>query len=156
MPRCPGRDWRQPSSRAGRNGRPRTLGGMTSQQRSTRTLVLAGAADLLLVLVFVLIGRDSHREGFSLGGTATTFWPFLVGLVLGWLATRAWRAPLAVVGTGVGVWVITVVVGMLLRLASSQGVQFSFVIVTAIVLGVFLVGWRGIASLVSRRRRSTR
>ena len=125
---------------------------MTSQQQSVRTRVLAGAADLLLVLVFVLIGRDSHREGFSLVGTAVTLWPFVMGLALGWLITRAWRAPLAIVGTGLGVWLVTVIVGMLLRLASSQGVQLSFVIVTAIVLGVFLLGWRGVVALVVRRR----
>jgi len=37
---------------------------------------------------------------------------------------------------------------MLLRAASGQGVQVAFVIVAAIVLAVFLIGWR--AALVWR------
>jgi hypothetical protein len=43
---------------------------------------------------------------------------------------------------------------MLLRILSSQGVQWSFVIVTTIVLGVFLLGWRALAGLLLRRRPS--
>nr|WP_246376650.1 DUF3054 domain-containing protein [Conyzicola lurida] len=107
----------------------------------------------MLVLVFVLIGRASHDENPVLGALVT-YWPFLVALVVGWLGTRAWRAPRAVVKTGVPVWIVTVVGGILLRLASDQGVQLSFVIVTSVVLGIFLVGWRGAAALVTRSRRS--
>ncbi|MEF2976563.1 DUF3054 domain-containing protein [Subtercola sp. YIM 133946] len=117
----------------------------------TRTIVLAAVIDVVLVLVFVLIGRSSHSEGFSLGGTLVTFWPFLVGLIVGWLATRAWRYPLRVVLPGIPVWLFTVVVGMFLRVLSLQGVEVSFVIVALIVLGVFLLGWRLIAQAVTRR-----
>jgi len=129
---------------------------MTLLPPSRRTLIPAAVLDVLLVLVFVLIGRDSHREGSSLAGTAETLWPFLAGLAIGWVATRAWRRPLAVLRSGAGIWLATVVVGMLLRAASSQGVQLSFVIVTAIVLGLFLVGWRAVAAPVVRRRSRTR
>ena len=119
---------------------------------ATRTIVLAAVADLVLVLVFVLIGRSSHSEGFSLGGTLVTFWPFLVGLVVGWLATRAWRYPVRVVLPGIPIWLFTVAVGMFLRVLSGQGVEVSFVIVALIVLGVFLLGWRLIAQPFSKRR----
>jgi len=118
---------------------------------SARHTVLAFALDAALVLVFVLIGRASHDENPVLGAFVT-FWPFLAGLVLGWLVTRAWNAPFAIVRTGLPVWASTVVVGMLLRLLSDQGVQVSFAIVTAVVLGVFLLGWRSIARVVARRR----
>lgn len=59
--------------------------------------------------------------------------------------------------TGVVVWVSTLVIGMILRVVSGQGIAVSFVIVAAIVLAVFLVGWRAVALLVTtlRRRRST-
>jgi hypothetical protein len=50
------------------------------------------------------------------------------------------------------VWAITVAGGMLLRGVSGQGVQLAFIIVAASVLLVFLVGWRLIAGLVSKRR----
>jgi len=117
--------------------------------------------DLALVVVFAAIGRATH-DGDVLGpggaGLATTAWPFLVALVLGWLLVRAWRAPLAPVRTGVPVWAITVVVGILLRAVSAQGVAPAFIIVATLTLALFLVGWRGIARLASRlggrRRRS--
>lgn len=115
---------------------------------------LAFAIDAVLVLVFVLIGRASHDENPVLGALVT-LWPFLSGLVLGWLVVRGWRAPLALVRTAVPVWAVTVAAGMLLRLASNQGVTISFVIVASIVLAVFLIGWRGVASLVRRRRSAT-
>jgi hypothetical protein len=41
-----------------------------------------------------------------------------------------------------------------LRVASGQGIAVSFIIVAAIVLFVFLVGWRLIAALVGRGRAS--
>jgi hypothetical protein len=108
--------------------------------------------DVLLVLVFVLIGRASHKEDLSILGILSTLWPFLVGLVVGHLVMRAWRAPFRIVWTGIGIWIATVVVGMLLRLVSGQGAALSFVVVATIVLGIFLLGWRAIALLVTRRR----
>ena len=119
----------------------------------SRTAILAFAADALLVLVFVLIGRASHDEN-PLLGALVTYWPFLAALVVGWLVSRAWRAPLAVVKSGLPIWAVTVVGGMLLRVASDQGVQLSFVIVTSVVLGIFLLGWRGVLALATRRRRA--
>jgi hypothetical protein len=121
----------------------RTRPGMAS-------LALYGAIDVALVLVFVLIGRASHNE--NLLGTLNTLWPFVSGLAIGWIVTRAWRDPLSIAWIGVGVWISTVVVGMLLRTLSGQGVQVSFIVVAAIVLGVFLLGWRWIAIVVLRRR----
>jgi len=118
----------------------------------TRTAVLAFAADAALVLVFVLIGRASHDEN-PLLGALETYWPFAVGLVIGWAVSRGWRAPLALERTGILVWVCTVAIGILLRVVTLQGAQLSFVIVTAVVLAVFLVGWRALA-LLARRIRS--
>ena len=119
----------------------------------TRTAAIAFAADALLVLVFVLIGRASHDENPVLGALVT-YWPFAVGLVVGWLVSRGWKAPLALLRTAVPVWICTVAIGMLLRALSFQGIQFSFVIVTTVVLAVFLVGWRALARLVRRIRSS--
>ena len=118
-----------------------------------RPTVLAAAAglDAALLLVFVLIGRANHNE--TLLGALGTWWPFLTGLVVGWLVMRAWRHPLTIVWTGLGIWLITVAVAMLLRIVTGDGAPLSFAIVTLIVVGVFLIGWRGIAALVRRVRR---
>ena len=111
----------------------------------------AFAADALLVVVFSAIGRASHGED-PIAGLAETAWPFLVGLVVGWLVQGVWRDPFAPVRSGMGVWGATLVVGMLLRAFSGQGIAIAFVIVAAIVLFAFLVGWRALAALVFRRR----
>jgi hypothetical protein len=108
--------------------------------------------DVISVLVFCAVGRGSHDEGVSVTGVAATAWPFLTGTVVGWLASRGWRRPTAVVPTGVVVWHCTVVVGMVLRKASSAGVAASFVVVAAIVTAVLLLGWRAAVGLTLRHR----
>jgi hypothetical protein len=108
--------------------------------------------DIICVLVFCAVGRRSHDEGLSVTGVATTAWPFLTGTVVGWLASRGWRQPTAVVPTGVSVWLGTVVVGMVLRKASSAGVAASFVVVAASVTALLLLGWRTVVGLALRRR----
>lgn len=129
---------------------------MSTPVAAPRLVIIAAAADLVLVLVFVLIGRGSHEEGFTLPGTLNTAWPFAAGLALGWLVARAWRAPLSMGRAALPVWASTVVIGVLLRALSGQGVAVSFVIVTLLVLAAFLFGWRALALLViSRRHRRT-
>src|ERR1700752_2657362 len=109
-------------------------------------------ADVIGVLVFCAVGRRSHDEGLSITGIATTAWPFLSGTVVGWLASRGWRHPTALVPTGVTVWLCTVAVGMMLRKASSAGVAASFVVVASSVTALLLLGWRAAAALTLRRR----
>lgn len=115
-------------------------------------VALALAIDVFLVVVFAAVGRASHDESVFSGLLATA-WPFLVGLGLGWLITLAWRAPEAPVRTGLGVWLVTVVGGMLLRAVTGQGTAFAFVVVATVTLLVLLVGWRLVAAIVRRRRR---
>ena len=123
---------------------------MATERPGTASVVIAAAIDAALVLVFVLIGRSSHNEGLL--GTLQTLSPFVGGLLLGWIIMRAWRSPRRIVWTGIGIWVATVAGGMLLRWVGGQGVALSFVIVATLVLGVFLLGWRGIALLALRIR----
>jgi hypothetical protein len=105
-------------------------------------------ADVFCVLAFVVIGRANHHAGESLGGLASTAWPFLAGLAAGEAATRAWRHPAAVVPTGVGVWLATVALGQALRVVSGQGTELAFIAVSAVFLGLFLIGWRLVAGRV--------
>lgn len=104
------------------------------------------AADVVLVILFAAIGRSSHGE--SLAGTALTTWPFLVGTVVGWLLSKAWRAPASLIPSGVTIWLATVIVGMLLRAATGSGTHWSFIIVATIANAVFLLGYRVLARLV--------
>ena len=120
-------------------------------RNANRSAPLALLADVACVVVFCAIGRRSHAEGLTLGGIAETAWPFLSGTLVGWLISRAWRAPKAMAPTGVVVWVSTVVVGILLRKASSQGVAASFIVVASLVTALLLLGWRALAGLIAKR-----
>ncbi|BAS12180.1 conserved hypothetical protein [Arthrobacter sp. Hiyo8] len=73
-----------------------------------RTALIAGLADAILILVFAAIGRDAHQRADVVTGVFSTAWPFLAGAAIGWLAVRAWRAPLQIWPAGVGVWIGTV------------------------------------------------
>ncbi|MDH6243427.1 DUF3054 domain-containing protein [Mycobacterium sp. OTB74] len=117
---------------------------------STATALRALLIDAVCVVIFCTIGRRSHAEGITVVGVAHTTWPFLTGTLLGWALSAGWRRPSALVPTGLTVWVSTVVVGMLLRKATSQGVAVSFVIVASVVTAALLLGWRGAAVLLRR------
>lgn len=126
--------------------------GGVRKARRTRRLIGSLVVDVVLVVAFAVIGRASHHETLTAGGVATTAWPFLAGLAAGWAVTRAWRAPTRPVRTGVPVWLVTVVVGMLLRVISGQGIATAFVIVAFSFLLLCLVGWRVLARVFLRPR----
>ena len=109
------------------------------------------AADVICILVFAIVGRSSHAETTDLVGVLSTAWPFLAGYALGLTLARSWRHPVARPSALI-LWASTVAVGMALRVLTGAGVQLSFVVVTASVLGVLLLGWRGLWSLVQRAR----
>ncbi len=117
----------------------------------------APIVDVIAVLVFVLIGRSSHAESETLAGITRTSWPFLLGTALGWLLARRRGRELSSPAAGLWVWPTTVVVGMLARAASGQGVDAAFVVVASAFLGLFLLGWRLVGGLArTRLRRSGR
>ena len=118
-----------------------------------RAIRLALVLDCCCVLAFVIIGRASHERGETLGGIASTAWPFLAGLACGWLAVRAWRRPLGLFPAGMGAWLGTVALGMVLRVVAGQGTAVAFVLVALGFLGLFLLGWRlAVPALVRLRR----
>jgi hypothetical protein len=119
-------------------------------RRRVRRALIALLADIVCVIVFATIGRRSHAEGLTVAGIAQTAWPFLAGTGVGWLLIGGWRRPFTVIPTGVAVWVSTVVVGMLLRKATSAGVSTSFVVVASLSTAVLLLGWRGAAAALRR------
>jgi peptidoglycan/LPS O-acetylase OafA/YrhL len=118
----------------------------------SRPALTALATDVVCVLVFCTIGRRSHAEGLTLAGIADTAWPFLTGAAVGWLLSRGWRRPLALLPTGVVVWACAIAVGMLLRKATSQGVAPSFVVVASLATALLLLGWRVAVALLMTRR----
>lgn len=109
---------------------------------SMRSARLAVLLDICCVLIFVIIGRASHTKGETLAGIASTSWPFLCGLAVGWAATRGWRRPLTLRPAGIGIWLCTVAIGMVLRVVADQGTAVAFIGVALAFLGLCLLGWR--------------
>ncbi|CAN5725815.1 MAG: DUF3054 domain-containing protein [Ilumatobacteraceae bacterium] len=110
-------------------------------------LLIAVAADVIAVLVFVVLGRRSHDGGSGVVAVLATAAPFLVALGVGWIVVLVARlAPLSVLA-GVVLWAITVAGGLVLRrTAWDRGTAASFVVVAAIALGLLIVGWRSVVT----------
>jgi hypothetical protein len=123
-------------------------------RRMDRHLQLALGLDVFSVTLFVAIGRREHERDSAIAGLIGTAAPFILALGIAWLVLRAWNRPTDW-RTGVGVWAITVVAGMLLRnLVFGDGTATSFVIVTTAFLALFLIGWRLAFALLERRSTS--
>lgn len=113
--------------------------------------------DAVLVVVFATFGRGAHSEGLGVAQVWGTAWPFLVGLVLGWVVLLVTRRRSTAVSSGVSLWLITLVVGMVIRgFGDGRVPHWSFMIVAGIAIALFLIGWRAIrAGLVKRGRRGS-
>jgi hypothetical protein len=121
---------------------------------SAGSIALTAGVDACCVLIFVVIGRHTHRDAATLAGIWHTAWPFLAGLAIGLAASRYWRRPAAIVPAGIGAWTGAAGLGMLIRVLAGQGTEAAFIVVAAAFLALFLVGWRT-AVLATRHFRFT-
>lgn len=133
------------------------------QSRVEPTSLVAGLAvgDLLAVSLFVAAGRLQHL-GQPVGdplGFLGTLTPLLMGWVvaafIGSLYTRdAVLFPRRAISWTLPAWVVTVLIGMGLRATPlfAGGATPVFVVVTLVVGGVLVVGWRVLASIATSRR----
>lgn len=115
---------------------------------------LALGVDALLIVLFAAMGRRTHASGMDPVGILWTALPFLIAWALITLATRRqwarwWPA-------GVVVWLVTVAGGLLLRVLFGDTAAPSFQLVTAVVLGVLLLGRRLVTTLLLRPGRRPR
>ena len=114
---------------------------------SQRTVITTAVVDVVAVVVFVAIGRRNHNEGAALSGIIGVAAPFLIALGISWIGLRTWREPFNRASL-VATWIITVVIGLLLRrLVFDRGIAIAFIIVATITLGVLL----GLGRLLSRK-----
>jgi hypothetical protein len=122
---------------------------MSSAALTARITLLAAAADTVAVVVFAAVGRLSHGEADDLLGLLGTAAPFAVGLVAAWATPLVRRDPVAL-RAGAVVVACTAGVGLLLRAGFTGRLPLSFAVVATVNLAVLLLGWRGLAALVSR------
>lgn len=116
--------------------------------------IVPAAVDLLLILVFALIGRASHQQGLDPLGVLTTAWPFLAAALVAWVVLNLLDDDGFGLRSALVVWLVTLTVGMGLRIVTGGGAALAFVLVAAGVLFAFLFGWRLALWLVRRRKQS--
>lgn len=117
----------------------------------------AAALDALGVVLFVVVGRASHRGDESTEeskGLASTLWPFATGTAAGWglvaARPRTRRAP-ASAESGAVVCASTVAVGMGLRVLAGQGTSASFAGVSTAFLATVMLGGRAVLRALTRQ-----
>lgn len=117
------------------------------------TLLLV--VDAILITVFAMIGIASHNGDLDFVSIARVAVPFLVPYLLFAATIRPTRLIHNVFPAGIALWLVTVILGPVLRaLLFGDTSAMAFVLVTAGVLAVFLLGRRSISTLVTRRRQS--
>ncbi|SNT09244.1 Protein of unknown function [Micrococcales bacterium KH10] len=76
---------------------------------------------------------------------------FIPALALAWVASRAWRNPAIVKPTGLGIWAATAMVGLaVIALINNARPTMTMATLTVALLGILLLGWRGLVTLMNR------
>ncbi len=118
---------------------------------SIRKWPLWMAVDVVLIVLFALLGRREHEHALSIGGILMTALPFLVAYVVVTLLSKPWTTINKLFPVGVLVWVVTVAAGLALRVGMDSTAALPFIIVATLVLGAFLMGRRLATSMVAKR-----
>jgi len=110
--------------------------------------------DVVWILVFALLGRESHEGDTAALAILGVAWPFLAGYAAAALVVGLRRSPRSV-ARGSAVWLGAVAGGMAIRtVLEGRLPETAFIVVALAFLGAGLVGWRVVAALVARRRRA--
>jgi hypothetical protein len=113
--------------------------------------------DLLVLLVFAVIGLASHERELTAAAMARTYLPFaicwlLVASVLGGFQPMADGRPVSGLGI-LALWLPAGVLGLFLRSMVFDRTLFTaFFAIALIGNGLFLFGWRAIAARILRER----
>lgn len=111
--------------------------------------------DILLVVLFIAIGRASHHESLKPVEVLVTAWPFILALAIGWVVMLVRKREHMGLGAGIFLWLVTWVGGLALRLSSGDSAATAFIIVAGVTLALFLIGWRMLAEVLLRNRPGT-
>ncbi len=105
--------------------------------------------DVIAVAIFVGVGHLTHGDNPEFVKVAVL--PFGLGLLAGWLVGIVRNFQSTSIMFGVMVWGATVFFGIGLRSFLGGATPFSFIAVTATVLGILLVGWRAVFAVRGAR-----
>lgn len=111
--------------------------------------------DAILIVIFAIIGLTSHSGDVGPVTIARVAFPFLLPYLVLAAAIKPTRLIHNIFPAGLALWALTLVFGPILRIVLFHDTSApTFILVTAVVLGVFLLGRRSISSLVSRKRKT--
>lgn len=111
--------------------------------------------DSLLIVIFAVFGIASHSGSLEVASIARVAIPFLLPYLLLAMTIKPTKLIHNVFPIGVVLWISTVVVGPILRAAIFNDTSaLPFILVSAGVLALFLLGRRGISTLVARRNQN--
>lgn len=116
-------------------------------------------ADIIAIAVFALLARIAHQTDampLTVAGWLSTWWPFLLGVLVSWGLILALKLDgHRVFPAGLLAWVVTVVVGLAVWSFRNGDIpHWSFVLVATIMSGLLMLGWRGVVRLAGRRQRA--
>jgi len=124
---------------------------------SPRAAVLL-TGDLAALLLFVIMGRESHDEGNAIAGVLGAVWPFIVAWLVvtplvGALRPRHTAALVPMIRVTLLTWAAALPIAIVLRaLALGRWSPWTFYLVALIVITVLLLGWRVAFVLLAQRR----
>lgn len=123
---------------------------------STANVVSMLIIDAILIVIFAMIGVSSHDGDLDPLNIARVAIPFLLPYILLAAIVMPTRLIHNVFPAGLALWLATIIIGPILRAAFfNDSSAFAFVLVTAGVLAVFLLGRRGISASVTRRHKTS-
>lgn len=107
--------------------------------------------DVIAIAVFAVLARLAHG-GVSVAAIMDTFWPFAVGVAVGAVVIAAIKLPAASLPAGIVMWLAVAATGLIIWGIRHAAVpHISFILVASIMSGILLLGWRGVARIVSSR-----
>lgn len=110
------------------------------------------AVDLVIVVSFVVIGRDAHEETLGIGDLARTAGPFVLGLAGAWLTPVVHRTPWRL-SAGIASGAITTGAGVYFRaVVFREGISGAFPVITGLYLIGLMAGARAIPRAWTRWR----
>jgi hypothetical protein len=112
------------------------------RQRESTWVRLLPWLDVVVVLGFVIVGRDSHELDGGFVDVLRVAAPFLAGVAVGRIVAGSRWNPVSV-PAGVVVVLCTVGIGMILRgTVFGDGTAATFIAVAAAFFGAGMLGWR--------------
>ena len=122
---------------------------------STSHVISMLIIDALLIVIFAIIGVASHDGNLGMSNIARVAIPFLVPYLILAASIKPTKLIHNIFPAGIALWLITVVLGPILRaMLFDDTSALAFILVAAGVLAVFILGRRSISTLLTRQRQT--